>query len=46
MVLSEGGDANAHASVPIRILAEEFVTLDRPASGSVRLELEVERPRS
>ncbi len=46
MILSEGGDATAHASVPIRILAEEFVTLDRPAFGSVRLELEVERPRS
>ena len=46
LVLSEGGDANAHTSVPIRILAEEIVTLDRPASGSVRLEIEVERPRS
>ena len=46
LVLSAGGDANAHASVPIRVLAEEFVTLDRPAFGSVRLELEVERPRS
>ena len=46
LVLSEGGDANAHTSVPIRILAEEIVTLDRPMSGSVRLEVEVERPRS
>ena len=46
LVLSEGGDANAHTSVPIRVLAEEIVTLDRPASGSVRLEIEVERPRS
>ena len=46
MVLSEGGDANQHTSVPIRILAEEIVTLDRPVSGSVRLEIEVERPRS
>ena len=46
LVLSEGGDANAHASVPIRVLAEEFITLDRPAFGSVRLEVEVERPRS
>jgi SpoIVB peptidase S55 len=45
-VLSEGGDANPHASVPIRVLAEEYVTLDRPAFGSVRLEVEVERPRS
>ena len=46
LVLSEGGDANQHTSVPIRILAEEIVTLDRPVSGSVRLEIEVERPRS
>ncbi len=46
LVLSEGGDASARTSVPIRILAEEFVTLDRPMSGSVRLEVEVERPRS
>ncbi|HSB64510.1 MAG TPA: hypothetical protein VLJ18_10110, partial [Thermoanaerobaculia bacterium] len=46
LVLSERGDANAHSSVPIRVLAEEFVTLDRPASGSARLEVEVERPRS
>jgi hypothetical protein len=46
LVLSEGGVANAHASVPIRVLAEEFVTLDRPAFGSVRLEVEIERPRS
>jgi hypothetical protein len=46
MVLSEGGDLNARASVPARVLAEEILTLDRPASGSVRLELEVERPRT
>jgi hypothetical protein len=46
LVLSERGDANAQASVPIRIVAEEFVTLDRPAFGSARLEVEVERPRS
>ncbi len=46
LILSEGGDANAHTSVPIRILAEEIVTLDRPAFGSGRLEIEVERPRS
>ncbi len=46
LILSEGGDANAHTSVPIRVLAEEIVTLDRPASGSARLEVEVERPRS
>ena len=46
MVLSEGGGADARALVPVRILAEEILTLDRPASGSVRLEVEVERPRT
>ena len=46
LVLSEGGDMNARASVPVRVLAEEFVTMDRPVFGSVRLDLEVERPRS
>ncbi len=45
MVLSEAGDTAAHASVPARILAEEILALDRPAFGSVRLELEIERPR-
>jgi hypothetical protein len=43
LVLSEGGEA--HPSVPSRILSEDILTLDRPASGSVRLDLEVERPR-
>jgi hypothetical protein len=46
MVLSEGSEGNPRPSVPSRILAEEILVLDRPASGSVRLELEVERPRS
>ncbi len=46
MVLSEGSEGNPRHSVPSRILAEEILVLDRPASGSVRLELEVERPRS
>jgi hypothetical protein len=46
MVLSEGSEGNPRASVPSRILAEEILVLDRPASGSVRLELEIERPRS
>jgi hypothetical protein len=46
MVLSEAGDTNARSSVPVRVLAEEILVLDRPVSGSVRLELEVERPRS
>ncbi|MDL2718939.1 MAG: SpoIVB peptidase S55 domain-containing protein [Acidobacteriota bacterium] len=46
MLLSEGSEGNPRPSVPSRILAEEIVVLDRPASGSVRLEVEVERPRS
>ena len=46
MVLSEGSEGNPRPSVPSRIVAEEILVLDRPASGSVRLELEVERPRS
>jgi hypothetical protein len=46
MVLTEGSEGNPRPSVPSRILAEEILVLDRPASGSVRLELEIERPRS
>jgi len=46
MVLSEGSEGNPRPSVPSRILAEEILVLDRPAFGSVRLELEIERPRS
>ena len=45
MVLSEGSEGSPRGSVPARIVAEEILVLDRPASGSVRLELEVERPR-
>ena len=33
-------------TVTARLLAEEIITLDRPFFGSVRLELEIERPRS
>jgi hypothetical protein len=46
MVLTEGSEGNPRPSVPSRILAEEILVLDRPAAGSVRLDLEVERPRS
>lgn len=46
LVLSEAGEGNPRPSVPARILAEEIQILDRPASGSLRLELEIERPRS
>ncbi len=45
LVLSEASDGSPRPSVPSRILAEEILVLDRPASGSVRLALEVERPR-
>jgi hypothetical protein len=36
----------AHAAIISRLLAEEVVTLDRPVTGSVRIEVEIERPRS
>jgi hypothetical protein len=36
----------AHAAIAYRLLAEEVFTLDRPVTGSVRIEVEIERPRS
>jgi len=36
----------ARATTGSRIAAEEIVVLDRPAAGSIRLDFEVERPRS
>ncbi len=41
----ERGDGARH-SLGSRIVVERLVVLDRPVSGSVRLEFEVERPRS
>ena len=45
ILASEEGGASPRA-VASRLLAEEILTLDRPVSGSVRLEVEIERPRS
>ncbi len=46
-ILADGeGGASPNSAVASRLLAEEILTLDRPASGSVRLEVEIERPRS
>jgi len=46
-ILSESSEGDfAHASVPARLLAEEILTLDRPLTGTVRLDVEIERPRS
>ena len=46
-ILSDGdrGDSTRSAVVA-RPLAEEILTLDRPVTGTVRLEVEIERPRS
>jgi hypothetical protein len=41
----ERGDGARH-SLGSRIVGERLVVLDRPVAGSVRLEFEVERPRS
>lgn len=41
----ERGDGSRH-SLGSRIVAERLLVLDRPLSGAVRLEFEVERPRS
>jgi hypothetical protein len=46
-ILSDGeGSDPSRASVPARLLAEDILTLDRPVTGSLRLEVEIERPRS
>lgn len=41
----EPGEA-ARPDVPSRLLAEELLTFDRPVAGSLRLDFEVERPRT
>jgi hypothetical protein len=48
VLLAEGanGAEGASQTVSARLLAEEILTLDRPLHGSIRLELEIERPRS
>ncbi|HUM01603.1 MAG TPA: SpoIVB peptidase S55 domain-containing protein [Thermoanaerobaculia bacterium] len=46
-LLSEGERSEgSKASLGSRIVAEEVLVLDRPVAGSVRLEFDVERPRS
>ena len=48
VLLAEGSNGleGPAQTVTARLLAEEIITLDRPFFGSVRLELEIERPRS
>jgi hypothetical protein len=41
----ERGDGSRH-SLGSRIVAERLLVLDRPVSGAIRLEFEIERPRS
>jgi len=46
-ILSDGDNGDsARSAVAARTLAEEILTLDRPVTGTVRLEVEIERPRS
>lgn len=46
-ILAENSEGDSgRAAVASRLLAEEILTLDRPVTGSVRLEVEIERPRS
>ncbi len=46
-ILADGDPgASPRSAVASRLLAEEILTLDRPVTGSVRLEVEIERPRS
>jgi hypothetical protein len=41
----EAGEAT-RSGVSVRLLAEDILTLDRPVTGTIRLEVEIERPRS
>jgi hypothetical protein len=46
-ILSEGEGADpGRSAVSSRLLAEDILTLDRPVAGSIRIEVEIERPRS
>ena len=46
-ILSEGDNGEStRSAVAARPIAEEILTLDRPVTGTVRLEVEIERPRS
>ncbi len=45
-ILAAGEGVASPRAVASRLLAEEILTLDRPVSGSIRLDVEIERPRS
>jgi len=46
-ILSDGEGADpGRSAVSSRLLAEDILTLDRPVTGSIRIEVEIERPRS
>jgi hypothetical protein len=46
-ILADGEGADpARTSVATRLLSEDILTLESPVTGSVRLEVEIERPRS
>jgi hypothetical protein len=45
-ILAGGEGDSSHAAVSSRLLAEDILTLDRPVTGTIRLEVEIERPRS
>ncbi len=46
-ILAEGDAGEpSRSAVSARPLAEEILTLDRPVSGTLRLDVEIERPRS
>lgn len=45
-ILASEADGSSPRAVASRLLAEEILTLDRPVSGNLRLEVEIERPRS
>jgi hypothetical protein len=46
-LLAENSEGDfAHAAIASRLLAEEVLTLDRPVTGNIRIEVEIERPRS
>jgi hypothetical protein len=46
-ILSDGEGADpSRSAVSSRLLAEDILTLDRPVTGSIRIEVEIERPRS
>ncbi|HQQ79167.1 MAG TPA: hypothetical protein PLB01_17595, partial [Thermoanaerobaculia bacterium] len=46
-ILSDGeGSDLGRSAIASRLLAEDILTLDRPVAGTIRIEVEIERPRS